>query len=61
MLNQQKRQEYENGEQVAEYIINKRGATCVTIDGGSLNAGMYLYTLIADDNVVDTRRMILTK
>ena len=50
-----------NGEQVAEYIINKRGATCVTIDGGSLNAGMYLYTLIADDKVVDTRRMILTK
>ena len=50
-----------NGEQISEYSISERGATCVTIDGGSLSAGMYLYALIADGQVIDTKRMILTK
>ena len=50
-----------NGDQVAEYAVTGRGATSITIDGGSLNAGMYLYALIADGKVVDTKRMILTK
>ena len=50
-----------NGEQITEYPITERGATSITIDGGSLSAGMYLYTLIADGQVIDTKRMILTK
>lgn len=50
-----------NGEQIIEYAISERGATSVTIDGGSLNAGMYLYALVADGKVIDTKRMILTK
>lgn len=50
-----------NGEQLTEYPITNRGATSITIDGGSLNAGMYLYALIADGQVIDTKRMILTK
>ncbi len=50
-----------NGEQITEYPIAERGATSITIDGGSLNAGMYLYALIADGQVIDTKRMILTK
>lgn len=50
-----------NGEQIAEYSITERGETSVTIDGGSLNAGMYLYALIVDGQVIDTKRMILTR
>ena len=50
-----------NGEQITEYPIIERGATNVTIDGGSLGVGMYLYALIADGQVIDTKRMILTK
>lgn len=50
-----------NGEQISEYPITERGETSVTINGGSLNAGMYLYALIADGKVIDTKRMILTK
>ena len=50
-----------NGEQITEYVITERGETSITIDGGSLNAGMYLYALIADGQVIDTKRMILTK
>lgn len=50
-----------NGDQIAEYAVTERGEASVTIDGGSLNAGMYLYALIADGKVIDTKRMILTK
>ena len=50
-----------NGEQITEYSITERGETSVTIDGGSFSAGMYLYALIADGQVIDTKRMILTK
>lgn len=50
-----------NGEQIEEYVVTERGKTEVAIDGGMLNPGMYLYALIADGTVVDTKRMILTK
>jgi hypothetical protein len=50
-----------NGEQITEYSVTERGTTSVTIDGGSLSAGMYLYALIADGQIIDTKRMILTK
>ncbi len=50
-----------NGEQITEYSVSERGETSITIDGGSLSAGMYLYALIADGQVIDTKRMILTK
>ena len=50
-----------NGKQIAVYPIAQRGATSITIEGESLDAGMYLYALIADGKVIDTKRMILTK
>jgi len=33
----------------------------IMIHGHELPAGMYLYALIADGTVIDTKRMILTK
>lgn len=33
----------------------------LTIRGGDLKAGMYLYTLVVDGNEIDTKRMILQK
>ncbi len=33
----------------------------ITINSGELKAGMYLYSLIAGDKEIDTKRMILTK
>ena len=50
-----------SGKQLSEYPIDGRGKTAITIEGGSLDAGMYLYSLIADGKVIDTKRMILTK
>jgi len=49
------------GAQIKSYAIADRGNTTVTIEGSGLNAGMYLYTLIADGKEVDTKKMILTK
>ena len=41
--------------------VTDRGNVSVTIEGGDLNAGMYIYSLIADGNEVASKRMILTK
>lgn len=41
--------------------VNDRGNVSVTIEGGELNAGMYIYSLIADGKEVASKRMILTK
>ena len=50
-----------SGKQIDQYPVEGRGKTSVTITGRSLEAGMYLYSLIADSKVIDTKRMILTK
>lgn len=50
-----------NGLQVAEYPVSSFGEGSVIVSAGSLAAGMYLYSLIVDEQVVDTKRMILTK
>ncbi len=50
-----------NGAQVDAFPITGGGAGTVTVEGGRLEAGMYLYSLIADGKVIDTKRMILTK
>ena len=45
-------------------IVKKIAATrlgVVEIQGSELQAGMYLYSLVADGKEVDTKRMILTK
>ena len=49
------------GEQLKQLNIQERGNTSVTIEGHTLNAGMYLYTLITDGKEVDTKKMILTQ
>lgn len=41
--------------------VNDRGNVSVTIEGGDLNAGMYIYSLIADGKEIASKRMILTK
>ena len=50
-----------NGVQLKSYSINQRGKGNITIQGSEFNAGMYLYALIADGKVIDTKRMILIK
>ena len=49
------------GTQKKSIPVNSRGNTSVNISGGEFEAGMYMYTLIADGKEVDTKRMILTE
>ncbi|MDY6293474.1 MAG: tail fiber domain-containing protein [Bacteroidales bacterium] len=41
--------------------VSDRGNVAVTIEGSELNAGMYIYSLIADGKEIASKRMILTK
>ena len=50
-----------NGAQIDAFPITSGGAGTITVEGGRLEAGMYLYSLMADGKVIDTKRMILTK
>jgi len=49
------------GEQIKYIAVSERGNTAVILEGHTLKAGMYLYTLITDGKEVDTKKMILTK
>ena len=49
------------GKQLKNIQVNERGTATVKISGSEFKPGMYLYTLIADGKVVDTKRLILTK
>ena len=41
--------------------LEDTGNGSVTINGGELSPGMYMYTLIVDGKEVDIRKMILTE
>lgn len=49
-----------NGSQLKSIKITENEAGSITINSRDLKAGMYLYSLIADGNLVDTKRMVLT-
>ncbi len=48
------------GIEIKSMPIADRGKSSITVYGNSLVAGMYIYTLITDGVVADTKRMILT-
>lgn len=49
-----------NGGQIKSYKISNVGNGNIKIDGLELNPGMYLYSLIIDNNIIDTKKMVLT-
>ncbi len=49
------------GKQLKSIPVNKHGETSIKISANELDAGMYLYSLIIDGKVVDTKRLLLTK
>ena len=48
------------GVQIKSIPIYDRGNGSIVVSGNSLAAGMYIYSLITDGNLIDTKRMILT-
>lgn len=49
------------GKKVQQVDVTARGRQNITIQAASLSEGMYLYSLIADGKIVETRRMIVEK
>ena len=49
------------GKQVKKIAVTERGESSVTVHGNELQAGMYIYALIADGQEIASKRMILTK
>ncbi|NLD50252.1 MAG: T9SS type A sorting domain-containing protein [Clostridiaceae bacterium] len=49
-----------SGTQLKSYDLHLNGNGNIKINAGELNPGMYMYTLITDGKVIDTKRMILT-
>jgi len=49
-----------SGKQLRSYILHERGDSKINIIGGELDAGMYMYSLVADGDLIGTKQMILT-
>ncbi len=49
-----------NGNKLLVRHISERKYVNIKILSSELKAGMYIYSLIADDNIIDTKRMVLT-
>jgi trimeric autotransporter adhesin len=47
------------GKQLKDLRVEDRGTTALKVSATDLKPGMYLYTLIADGKVVDTKRLII--
>ena len=49
------------GKQVGQHEVTGRGKTSMTIYADRMNAGMYIYALVADGKVITSKKMIVTK
>ncbi|KAA5532115.1 T9SS type A sorting domain-containing protein [Taibaiella lutea] len=49
-----------SGRQIKTLPISKRGASSITITSDQLEAGMYIYSIVADGKIVDSKRMVVT-
>lgn len=49
------------GIELMSFVITQKGLGSIIIHGSELKAGMYLYTLLVDNKIIDTKRMLLTK
>ncbi|MBN1414509.1 MAG: tail fiber domain-containing protein [Bacteroidales bacterium] len=50
-----------NGSQKKNILLTDRGYSAILINGNELQAGMYLYMLVADGKTIDTKQMVLTQ
>ena len=49
------------GVELRSYPLTRRGRIAVEVEGGAFTSGMYLYALLADGQLIDTKKMVLTK
>lgn len=50
-----------NGSQIKSIPIQNKGNGNVAVNGSELQAGMYIYTLVVDNQEIDSKHLILTK
>jgi hypothetical protein len=49
-----------NGTQLKTFQLNQKGSGSISINAWDFKAGMYMYTLIVNGQVIDTKQMVLT-
>lgn len=49
------------GKQITSYPITDKGSSSITLTSKDLAAGIYIYTLVADGKVMDSKRMIVSE
>ena len=49
-----------SGKQLKSFELNQKGNGEVRINGREFNAGMYVYAMIADGEIIGSRQLILT-
>lgn len=49
-----------NGLQLKEYSVEQYGRNIITINANEFVPGMYLYSLLVDGRLIDTKRMVVT-
>lgn len=49
------------GKELMNYSIKQSGSNHIIIQASKLSEGMYLYSLVVDNEIIDSKRMILTK
>ena len=50
-----------NGVELKSYTLTQKGLGSVIIQGSEFVAGIYLYTLLINNQIVDAKKMVLTK
>jgi len=49
------------GKLIATLPVTNYGTGSIIINGNSLTPGMFVYSLVVNGNIIDTKRMILTQ
>lgn len=49
-----------NGSQLKEYPLYQQGRNTVTIAANEFKPGIYIYSLLVNGNLIDTKRMVIT-
>jgi trimeric autotransporter adhesin len=49
------------GIKIKTFTLNPKNGEALNINGGELSAGTYIYTLVVDDVLIDSKTMVLTK
>ncbi len=50
-----------NGKQLKSLTIENKGESSVTLKAQELHSGLYIYALVADGRVIDTKKMIIVE